>query len=756
MQLRCYHRTDHARLPPQKLAFNSVHLTRRAAIPGAVPPTVSQGFAFVAAIGLSAFLLFTLELLAGRLVLPVFGGAPSVWTTTLCFFTTVLFLGYLYAHFAATRLSFRTAAIVQLCLAAIAVIATIVTPANVASLRMLNMPPALNVLLALGVIAGAPAFLLATTTPLLSAWYTARWRNPWWLFAVSNGASFIALLAYPFVIEPSIGRLMQRRLLAAGLVAYAVGLVAIFFDGRRAATPMRARSDSPPPALAILRQLIWLLAALVPAGLLSATTNFIQTDLISAPLIWIGPLAIYLLSFVVAFAHRARYIARACEWLAPVAAVLLWFPFLNTVGWSPLELYSGELLAFFVFAVAIHSRLAANRPDARLLTRFYLIITAGGALGTAFVALVAPVIFSTIYEYPILIAGGIAALALLPRKAAKKHGPTRLIPRVWRLLPYAAVAVVLYALLGEVQIEWLRYLLLGGAIVLAFLVSPLTLPVAAPLALSIVIMFTSLKPLAQVRNFFGIVQVRAGRVEHVEFSGMTLHGIQFIDNRRRQPTSYYVRNGPLGDIFTDLRARTQDARIGVVGLGAGAIAAYAQPGDQITFYEINPAVVKLARDTSIFTYLADAPVVSRIVQGDGRLSLQAEPAGSFDLLVLDAFSSDAVPAHLLTAEAMQNYRRVMRPGGVLVYNLTNRFYDLATPLAATAQSLGLAAAIRKSFYGQDEVQSTGAQDSDWLVVGDFATVSRLIAKSWQPVNSSGPALTDDFSDLTHWLHLGSL
>ncbi len=723
-------------------------------VPPAVTLAASRSFPFVAAIGLSAFLLFSLELLAGRLVLPVFGGAPSVWTTTLCFFTTVLFLGYLYAHVAATRLSFRTGAIAQLCLVAAAVVAAIAAPTNVASLRMTNLPPALNVLLVLGVIAGAPAFLLATTTPLLSAWYTARARDPWWLFALSNGASFLALIVYPFVIEPSIGLLVQRRLLIVALVAYAASLVAIFLDGRLGAAPTRASSDSPAVAPGARRQAIWLLAALVPAGLLSATTNFIETDLISAPLIWIGPLAMYLASFVVAFAQRGRHLARACEWLAPVAATLLWFPFVNPFGWPPLALFGGELLAFFVLAVAIHARLAADRPDARMLTRFYLIVTAGGALGTAFVALVAPVVFSTIYEYPILIVGGMVALALLPERAAPTRGAATPMTVAWRLLPYAAVGVVLYGLLGQVQPETFRYLVFAGAIALAVVVSPRTLPVAAPLVVIVVVVFNSAKPLAQVRNFFGVVQARAGPTEHVEFSGMVLHGLQFTDSRRREPTSYYVRIGPMGEIFGDLRARTQGARIGVVGLGAGTIAAYAQPGDELTFYEINPAVVRIAHDTAIFTYLADAAVVPRIVTGDGRLSLQAEPAGSFDLLILDAFSSDAVPAHLLTRDAMQTYLRTLRPGGILVFNISNRYYDLATPLAATVRSLGLTAVIRRSVYERDVVESTGAQSSDWLVTGDNGAASRLVAKSWEPLSADGAVLTDDFSDLTRWLHLG--
>ena len=376
-----------------------------------------QRWAFVAAIGLSAFLLFSLELLAGRRVLPVFGGAPAVWTTVLCFFTGVLFVGYLYAHFVAARLSPRVGGLVQLAVAAAAICVAVLTPAHLGSLRFSEMPTVFNVLLVLAVVAGGPGLLLAATTPLLSSWYAGRGDDPWWLFAVSNGASFLALLAYPFVIEPSIGLSAQRGLLAAGLALYGASLIPIILGARQLAAPaVRVGAvEARPAPLAMRRQAIWLCAALVPAGLLSATTNFLQTDLISAPLIWIGPLGVYLATFVVAFSQRGRPVVRVCEWLVPAAATLLWIPFVKLhEGWPPIPLFAIELGSLFVLAVAIHGRLAGDRPEPRLLTRFYLVVTAGGAVGTAFVAILAPLIFSTIYEYPLLIVGGLVVLVLLP------------------------------------------------------------------------------------------------------------------------------------------------------------------------------------------------------------------------------------------------------------------------------------------------------------------------------------------------------
>ncbi len=549
------------------------------------------------------------------------------------------------------------------------VAATFVAPTHLAPLRVDGLPAALNVLVVLGVIGGAPAFLLATTTPLLSAWYAGRGNDPWWLFAVSNGASFLALLAYPLLIEPSITLSAQRGLLVAALAAYAASLIPIVLGARRAAAPAARVSDAPAAVLGARRQALWLLAALVPAGLLSATTNFLQTDLISAPLIWIGPLAIYLASFVVAFAGRGRPIVRVCTWLVPAAATLLWLPFIKPEGWPPVPLLVVELGAFFVLAVAIHGALAGDRPDARLLTRFYLIVTAGGALGTAFVALVAPLVFSTIYEYPILIVAGLVVLALLPGGTEAASARIRIRPvlmgGIERLLPYATAGTVLYLLIDAHQpaaAAGVRNLLLIGAIVVAAAVTPRILATAAPLTLVVLIAFTSTSPLVRARTFFGVIEVRQVDGFHAEYSGTTLHGLQYTDSRRTEPSTYYSRVGPLASVFDHLRSRTDGARIGVVGLGVGTIAAYARPGDEMTFYEINPAVVDIARDPAYFTYLSDAAVDPRIVVGDARLSLEDQPSGSFDLLVLDAFSSDTVPAHLLTREAIADLRADAPPG----------------------------------------------------------------------------------------------
>jgi SAM-dependent methyltransferase len=738
---------------------------------GAAPSVRIPGRSlFLIAIGLSAFLLFTLELLAGRLLLPVFGGTPAVWTTTLCFFTAVLFLGYLYAHFVATRLSTRVGGALHLAVAVGAVLVTLLGPKEVAALRSPGMPEALNVLAAQALVAGPAAFLLATTTPLLSAWYAGRRGDPWWLYAVSNGASFVGLLIYPFLVEPFIGLAAERFLLLVGLALFAAALVAVVASGWRLSAPSAPSAPSaswapsgPPAPLTLRRQAIWLFAAFVPAGLLAATTNFITTDLISAPLLWVGPLAIYLLSFVAAFTDRGRRAIPRMERLAPAAATLLWLPWVAaSSNWALSALLLVELGAFGILAVTIHGRLAMDRPEDRHLTRFYLVLAGGGVLATAFVALLAPLVFPAIWEYPLLIVAALVALLVLPGSSVRPDvlslvGVTR--GAIGRLLPYAVLVGVLLALVARNNAagagEALGYVA-AGAVLLVIAVRPVVLPAATAGAILVLAIAAGSGNLAEQRTFFGVITIATDGVVNAEYAGTTIHGAQFLDaGRRREPTTYYVRSGPLGSAFEDLRARMGGARVAVVGLGAGTTLAYERPGDAFTVFEIDPAVIALARDRRYFTYLPDAASQPTIVLGDARLSLAEVPDGSFDLVLLDAFSSDAVPAHLLTAEAMRIYAATLRPGGVILFHLSNRYYELARPVVATAESIGLGALSLRYIPDQPTTQATGALGSIWVVAGAGEDVERFRARGWTAV-APGTVLTDDFPDLLRSLQITSL
>jgi SAM-dependent methyltransferase len=751
---------------------------------GTLPRAGYGRLPWVAAIALSAFVLFTLEFWAGRMLLPAFGGSPGVWATALAFFATLLFLGYLYAHLLATRVSRSRAGVIHTAVCALAVAAAVLAPQDMAALRVAGMAEALNVLLALLIVVGAPAFLLTTTTPLLSAWYATRARDPWWLFAASNAASLAALIAYPALIEPLVGLSTQHVGLVAGLALFSALVVALVLETRRspaatspAAVEAGQRADDArvtPAPLTLTRQALWLLAAFVPAGLLAATTNFLTTDLVAAPLLWVGPLAIYLASFVVAFSERGRRWLRFIAPLVPGAATLLWIPYVAPLNWPVVALLIVVLGSFAVLATALHGRLALDRPSSEHLTRFYLVVAAGGMLATAFVALAAPVIFPDVYEYPLLIVGGLVVLAMMHRRLSGRRVPSSTAPSMpepslvggmlasavallARLLPYLSVAGLLIVLSGGELPAGALLLLVVGALFVAAASTPWlavgAVSIAIVAALSLVGPGVGQQELFKARSFFGVTEVQQSDSGVALYSGTTLHGLQLPGERRLTPTTYYSRPGPLGDVFADLHARVPGGvNVGVVGLGAGTAAVYAEPGDSMTFFEIDPLVIEVAQDARYFTFLAEARGEMAIVPGDGRLSLDAAPPGSFDLLVVDAFSSDVVPPHLLTQEALRVYVRAIRPGGVVALHVSNRYYDLPLAVAATARQLGLEVRLRGHEPDDEQQLYHGATASKWTIVGRAADVARFDGRGWRVVEGADVVLTDDFPDLMRVLH----
>lgn len=718
---------------------------------------------YLGAIALSAFLLFVVELRAGRLVLPVFGGAPAVWTTALCFFTAVLFLGYGYAHLVASRLAPRTGALVHGGLVVLVLVASASAPTDLAPLRNPGLPEAFNVLLVLALIAGPAVFLLSATSPLLSAWFAARGRDPWWLYAASNGASLGGLIAYPILIEPLVPLSAQRWLVLGllGIVALLIGAVAwTRRAGDSSAAPAIAPAIAPippSPAPTTRRQILWLLAAAIPAGLLSATTSHLATDLISAPLLWVGPLAIYLLSLVIAFSERGRRVLPLVERLLPAAATLMWISYVLPGAWPVLVLVVFLLLSYGIVATALHGRLAQDRPDEAHLTRYYLVISAGGLVATAFVALVAPLVFNAIYEYPLLIVAGLALVGLLGARRTATRTPGRLAQEAaLDLVPFAVVGLVLLVLVALDDAATAGSAALAfaaGALVIAVGRSAGVLAAGTALAIALVLVANWPNPITRVRTFFGVLDVRTSYfgLARSEFSGTTLHGLQFVDERRTEPTTYYVAEGPLGRVFDVVQGRTPEgARIGAVGLGVGTMAAYGRPNDVITFFEIDQAVVDLARDGRSFTYLADTAADVDVIVGDARLTLAEQPPGSFDLLILDAFSSDAVPAHLLTREALELYVRALRPGGILAFHLSNRYYDLDPAVGSTARAIGLEAYGERFVPDPPTPEGLAARPSIWVVAGAADAVAPFAELDWtRPV--PGPVITDDVPDLLRTL-----
>jgi len=758
---------------------------------------------YAVAIGLSAFLLFWLEPLIGQIVLPLYGGTPAVWATVLMFFQGTLLLGYLYSHASVTRLGRRWAAVVHVGLAIGATVWLLVGPGSTDHFPSANIPAALDVLRVLAIKVGPPAFVLTATTPLLSAWFASGHHaegrgDPYWLYALSNAASLAALLAYPFLIGPVVGLSRQEDLWSIAFVVLclvvSIAAVAALRTSRATgvARPwvsdeaVRARldvKDAPGRATSARavetgwpRRFRWLLLAAVPAGLLAAVTNFIAVDLIAAPLLWIGPLALYLGSFIVAFSARGRRLVPGAIFLAPAAVTLLWVPIGSVGGWPLVPLVALEWGGLAIIATALHGRLAQDRPPAERLTEFYLTQSVGGVTGGAFVAVVAPMVFPSVWEYPILLAAALGALAVTgPRRdrqdftvsQERRGARPRLNLRPFvtgapgRVGPYAAAAVILVGIMAFDRSVALgvapRWLLVGG-ILLVLGAQPRFLAVSTALILAVATFVTPAPALLRDRSFFGVTEVLRSTEARITvlMNGTTLHGTQSTDPAfRRRPTTYYASSGPLGDVFSWLAEARPNASIAAVGLGAGTVAAYEQSGQTMTFFEIDPLVVRVATDPQLFTYLADAPNRPAIVLGDARLSIRDTPSGSFDLLILDAFSSDAIPTHLVTLEALTDDLRVLRPGGLVVIHVSNRYYDLGPALAAAGERLGLTA-LEKGYSATEAESEAGAAISGWVALAsDQPTADLLRANGWATVRHDGVVpLTDDHPDILRFLSIG--
>ena len=661
---------------------------------------------FVATVFLSAALLFLIQPMFARMVLPLLGGSPSVWNTAMVFFQAVLLAGYGYVHFSIGRFGVRRQALIHLVL--------LVVPLAVLPIALprgwtppADRSPVLWLLLVLTVSVGLPFFAVSTTGPLLQKWFAwTRHRtasDPYFLYAASNLGSMMGLLAYPFLLETSLRLPDQSRLWTIGyglLVAIASACaIAVWRTGGPPAEAGPARSDRG-VRITALRRLRWVGLALAPSSLMLGVTTHLSSDIAAIPLLWVVPLAIYLLTFSLAFAGRP---------LLPRALVLRALPLLMLplavvlatgvqVVWLMIPLH---LLVQFVATLACHRELADDRPNTDHLTEFYLWIAVGGVLGGAFNALIAPTVFTSVLEYPLVL----VLIALLAPPIRPPLPGRR--PRVLDIVLPTALAVGTAALaLGA---RWRGQPLAHGGLVLlgAGLVFPLMGFSRRPLrfGLGLAVLVLVLPALASnhlgvvhaERSFFGVHRVLRDPSKHLHrlMHGTTVHGIQSLDpDRRHEPLGYYHLKSPMGQVFEALHTRLAGGRVGVVGLGAGTLAAYGQAGQHWTFYEIDPSVERIARDPRWFTYLRDCRASERVVLGDARLSLANAGESRHDLLVLDAYSSDAIPIHLLTREALRLYLDRLAPHGVLAFHISNRYFDLAPVVAHLAADAGLVARIR--------------------------------------------------------------
>ena len=710
-------------------------------------------------------LLFAVEPLFAKLVLPRLGSTPAVWNTAIVFYQTVLLAGYAYAHLATRRLPRRAQVGLHL---AVAAVPFLLLPI---AIRVGNPPggdadPIPWLIAALLVGVGLPFFVLSTTGPLLQRWFAgighARSADPYFLYRASNIGSAVGLLSYPLLAEPFLTLHQQAVWWAAGYAAFVALLFAAMLVVWRSGARGAGHSRDEPSTQGGNSQLTWprrgrwVVLAAVPSTWMLGLTLYLTTELAPSPILWVIPLSLYLVSLNVAFGRRSILTRERCAFVLP-------FLIVATVG--TLELHASgplwfvgplHLVTFFVGALVCHGEIARDRPPVRHLTSFYLWIAVGGVLGGAVSGLLAPTLFPGFVEYPLAI---VAGAALLPRH------PTSPVPRLWADAAFAVAVggVVVGALVTASALKvpdvLVHAIAFGPAALLCYSAVRrrvrFGLAMAAVLVAGVLPIGLSEHPLFAGRDFFGTSRVTSVDATgmHVLYSGSIVHNEQMVNAPHRDdPLTYYTRQGPLGDFFRSVAARSSRWNIGVIGLGAGAMACYATPNQHWTFYEIDPLVARLAQDPALFTYYSDCLKGNgRVILGDGRIAMTSAPDHSYTVIVIDAFGSDVVPVHLLTREAMDMYRRKLAPGGAIVLNVSNQYVDLTGVVATVAHAEAMTCLTRNDSNLPPGSDAAGRFASQWMVLGGADTdLSALRATpGWTAVGPTPGAQpwTDDFSDL---------
>ena len=727
----------------------------------------------------SAALVFLVQPMVAKLVLPLLGGSSSVWNTSMAFFQIALLAGYFYAHLLQRLPSVRAQAITHV---AALMVAAVALPLRVNGLagEPSSENPNLWLLTVLTLSIGAPFAILSATAPLVQAWHArtigaAEGKEPYVLYAASNLGSLIALLAYPLVMEPLTSLVGQRYGWSGGYLAFVliIGALAVAVSRVRAASVERVVATTPAPSWR--QRIAWVALAAIPSSLMLGVTTYITTDVASAPFLWVLPLALYLTTFIIAFQEKPVISLEMTLTLqgAALAACAAILPFRST---DFMVQFVIQLLAFFLTALMCHQRLVAHRPDPAHLTVFYLCLSLGGVVGGAFNAFLAPVIFDNVWEYPIVL-----ALACL----ARPWGDLHKVPIWnWSLLVLGVLAAVatpiavafaggrltheaVIGVLDQAELfDMGMKVLLLCSVLSAFLVRRRAIFMFAVIA---VMSYAAEAAADRVdtrktwRSFFGVLRQSetyapnlGGRVKMLAH-GTTLHGAQAQNPKYHcSPLVYYTPRTPIGQVFTARQRQMPNLRIGAVGLGTGSVAAYVRPGDHLTFFEIDPLVVRISSDPTNFSYTTlCAKSLVDYTLGDARLTVAKQPAASFDILLIDAFSSDAVPAHLLTVEAVRGYLTKLKPDGVLILHLSNRNLDLLNPAQAVARAAGGHAAVQSYRPPEDDPEGAWESPEDAVIITrNAATLAPYLATgTWKPTNPfKVRPWTDDYTNLAGSLY----
>ncbi len=749
---------------------------------------------FVVTMFLSAYLLFLIQPMMGKIILPWFGGTPAVWNSCMVFFQLVLLAGYFYSFGLTRWVPFRFHPWIH---AAVLSAGWFFFPISQAVPEQSNLAdsPVFWVVRYLAGSVGWQFFALSTTAPLLQHWFgltgSEHAKDPYFLYAASNAGSLIGLLGYPLLVEPRLTLSGQTSLfcisymtlavlvLSAGIAAW-LGRVGDQPAREREATeggegspplrlPQASVSGPPPDNLWKLRSW-WLFCSFVPSSLLLGLTTHLSTNVASFPLLWVIPLALYLVTFILVFSNSRWSETSWAQRAFPYLAILLMPSFYRNEFlplWLAMPLHLGF---FFAAAMVCHGKLASLRPPKNLLTEYYLLMSVGGALGGMFNSFLAPVSFSDVHEYPLAI---LLACLCLPRRtgepadeASPAGGPGFHIRKQDLLHPLFLGGGALLVVLGlktfgvnpNIGVAFFLILVITSGFCFSFQRFPLRFGLGLGVVLGILILIQKIdgtREFVAERNFFGVKRVvlDVGGKFYRLFHGDTIHGCQRVDEPQNpHPLMYYHHSSPIGEILQGFRNRNEPMRIGVIGLGVGCLAAYSWDSSNFTFFEIDPAVDRLARDTRFFTFLSGAKGKWDVVLGDGRLTLAGFPERTFDLMVLDAYSSDAIPVNLLTKEALTLYFSRLTPRGFLAFHISNRHLKLAPLVGKLAAELG-ATAFQKfdGAFSKEKVAETGCANSHWAVMSkDHPNLDFLKdLKDWQPLGGDAPfpAWTDDFSNI---------
>ncbi len=738
---------------------------------------------------LSAALLFVVEPMIGKMLMPMLGGTPAVWNTCLVFFQAVLLAGYLYAHAVLRFFERRTQIGIHLALVALPLLIVGLLPPHLPAgwEPPASTNPAGWVLLLLLVVVGLPFFALSATNSIMQRWFADSGvkdaHDPYFLYAASNAGSLIGLLSYPLLLEPLLRLHTQSRLWSFGYAAF------VLFTAVCAVLAWRWRTDSgsnkrsaeeadatgAAEPIAWKTRWRWIALAFVPSSLMLGATSAITADVPAIPLFWVLPLAIYLISFVLVFAKKPPISHRFLVERLPFLILGGLLPTISQTSFSLGVLLLLYLSVLFGLALVFHGELARSRPAVGHLTEFYLCLSVGGVMGGIFNSLIAPVVFNTVMELPLVLI--FAALirpvneqdspkaSAVPAKGSAKSSPKWAMRKDW-LLPLALgtcmAAVILGVARAGLKPGHVETTLVFGYSMLWCLSFGkrrirFTLGLVALLAASWLYAPFGQLLLAR-RSFFGVYRVRNSPDDKFRlfYHGGILHGTQSLNPQEScVPFSYFTRGGPAGSIFEATQAKMPHGNFAIVGLGAGAMASYFQPGQTLTYYEIDPLVARIAEDTRYFTYLDRCAPGTKIVLGDARLKLHGAPDHSYGLLVLDAFSGDSIPMHLITKEALALYRSKLAPGGIIAFQVSNNYFDVSPVLGNLAQDAHMTAFIAEDTNVTDAERDAGKQASRWVVMaeepGDLDGLAADTSRGfrWQPLRGRpGSRLwTDDYSNL---------